>query len=139
MVESLRRHNPWGLPQNADEASADGVKVLVASQWVAGFDVESGSPSWVSYTLDSVRTAADQLQWRLDVRLEANHSSICDRIPDEVRTRKSLSSTRLWNGYRSNLFPLLLFPDSASVHVRYLCVDCYAPLGRGWFRLGFMQ
>lgn len=49
-----------------------------------------GLPSWTSYTLSQPQKINAELQWRLDVRLESNHASICDRLPDGVDAASSL-------------------------------------------------
>lgn len=50
----------------------------------------SGLPSWTSYTLSKLQEINTGLQWRLDVRLEATHASICNRLPDGIDTTSSL-------------------------------------------------
>lgn len=76
------------------------------TNFISAFDVVSGLPSWTSYTIYQPRLATVQPQWRLDVRLEATHASICDRFPDGI------DST--WSAVP--LFPFGLFPLFIFVH-----------------------
>ena len=75
---SISIHAPWGLPRFAQNEDR-GIKILVNRNRVTGFDVDSGVPSWVTYTINSTRQANNSLSWRLDVRLSSNHQSICQR------------------------------------------------------------
>ena len=84
--ESIDLHGPWGLPRSADADIDASVVVLVNRGRVTGFDVESGYPSWTSYTLNNFRQTTNLPQWRLDVRLESDHQSICDRYINKTFT-----------------------------------------------------
>ena len=75
---SISIHAPWGLPRFAQNEDR-GIKILVNRNRVTGFDVDSGVPSWVTYTINSTRQTNNSLSWRLDVRLSSNHQSICQR------------------------------------------------------------
>ena len=54
------------------------------------FNVETGLPIWVSYTLKSSLPAISTLQWRLDPRLEKNQKSLCDRLSNGIDDSSNL-------------------------------------------------
>jgi len=103
MDTALLLHTPWGSPQYEKESS--NVKIIISTDYISGmhkitfyvflvnsknslkffigFNMETGLPVWTSYTLrQPVELSNSNLPWRLDVRLEKDSPSICDRDID---------------------------------------------------------
>lgn len=79
--ELVELHAPWGLPGSKRE----GVKVLISPDYIVGFNVREGIPSWVSYTLSNTTELSNYSvvsSWGVDPRLRVQDVSICDRFQE---------------------------------------------------------
>ncbi|KAI9555247.1 hypothetical protein GHT06_017762 [Daphnia sinensis] len=116
---ALQMHTPWGTPQTKDTTQ---IKTVISTDYVTAFDVVSGLPSWTSFTINQPRLTTAQPQWRLDVRLEETHASICDRFPDGIDSTWSVVP----------LFPFDTPSNSADVAVDTNAIEISKPFETYW-------